>query len=81
MAVQHQRLDRWVGRGLAAGLGQFLAQTMAEGVDRCAIEADQGQFVVAGVVDQAVHLGSLIVGEGSEPGVLHIEGGAIGCAE
>ncbi len=54
-AVDHHGLDRRVGTGLAEGGLQLQAQGVAEGVDRGAGQADQGQFVIQGVIDQGIH--------------------------
>ncbi|MNZ90168.1 hypothetical protein D3C78_1091220 [compost metagenome] len=60
VSVDDHRPDRRIGAGLAEGRLQLLAQGKAEGIDRRAAQADQGQFVIQGVVDQGVHGGPLV---------------------
>ncbi|MCY1277914.1 hypothetical protein D9M70_266260 [compost metagenome] len=55
LAVEDDGANRRIAGGLLAGAGQGLAQFVAEGIDRRMAQADQGQFVVAAVVDQLQH--------------------------
>ncbi|MNN66448.1 hypothetical protein D3C81_1820250 [compost metagenome] len=59
--MQDDGLHLWVAGGLCAGLQQRLAQVVAQGIDRGVAQADQGQLIVAAVVDQR-HGNLLVIG-------------------